>query len=230
MSFIAAALIVGGGTLLASGVSAYASGRQAKKNRELAQGMADEIELLENNRQDIVNPFDQMADLSGQVKNPFKNMQVATRAAEFQAEQADVSLANALDQARAFGMAGGGATALAQGALMSKRGISADIQKQEARNQMLIAQGEERANRDRIGEARRMQAMIAQGRAYEFETQENRDMARLDRLAGIQTNYQSAANQFSAMSTQASVTAIPNAINAGLSFYNMATGPSPSGG
>lgn len=229
MSFIAAALIVGGGTLLASGVSAYASGRQAKKNRELAKGMAEEIELIEDNRQGVINPFDKMVDLSGQVKNPFKNMQVATRAAEFQAEQADVSLANALDQARAFGMAGGGATALAQGALMSKRGISADIQKQEARNQLAIAQAEERANRDRIGEARRMQAMIAQGRAYEFETQENRDMARLDRLAGIQTNYQSAANQFSAMSTQASVTAIPNAINAGLSFYNMATGPSTSG-
>ena len=214
-------------SLVGSGIQAGATNRQARKNRAMAREAQRKIDALEESRQDTIDPFDQMTDLSGQVTNPFNNMQVATRAAEFQAEQADISLANALDQARAFGMAGGGATALAQGALMSKRGISADIQKQEARNQLAIAQAEERANRDRIGEARRMQAMIAQGRAYEFETQENRDMARLDRLAGIQTNYQSAANQFSAMSTQASVTAIPNAINAGLSFYNMATGPSP---
>tara|TARA_Y100000592_G_scaffold34800_1_gene55274 strand:+ start:1625 stop:2308 length:684 start_codon:yes stop_codon:yes gene_type:complete len=225
MSFITAGLIIAGGTVLASGVNAYTSGRQAKKNRGLAREMQEAIDELEGSRQDVINPFDQMTSLSDQVRNPFKNLQVATRASEFQAEEADISLANALDQARAFGMAGGGATALARGALMSKRGISADIQKQEARNQLLAAQAEERANRDRIGEARRMQAMTAQGRAYEFETQENRDMARLDRLAGLQTNYQSAANQFTALSMQSAATAIPDAINAGLSFYNMATGP-----
>ena len=121
-------------------------------------------------------------------------------------------------------MAGGGATALAQGALQSKRGISADLAKQEARNEMLKAQGEQRAQENRIGEARRMQSMVAQGRAYEFETQENRDMAQLDRLAGISTNYQSAANQNSAMMAQTIGTAIPNAVSAGLGVYNMMEG------
>ena len=221
MSFITAGLIIAGGTVLASGVNAYTSGRQAKKNRGLAREMQEAIDELEGSRQDVINPFDQMTSLADQVTNPFNNMQVATRAAEFQAEEADISLANALDQARAFGMAGGGATALARGALMSKRGISADIQKQEARNQLLAAQAEERANRDRIGEARRMQAMTAQGRQYMFETQENRDIAQLDRLAGLQTNYTSAANQFSAQSAAAFGTAIPNAVQAGLGVYNM---------
>lgn len=213
--------IAAGASLIGSGIQAGATNRQARRNRAMAREQQRKIDALEESRQDVINPFDQMADLSSQVTNPFKNMQVATRAAEFQAEQADISLANALSQARAFGLGGGGATALAQGALMSKRGISADIQKQEARNQLAIAQAEERANRDRIGEARRMQAMVAQGRAYEFETQENRDMAQLDRLAGLQTNYASAANQFSAQSAAAFGTAVPNAVSAGLTTYNM---------
>ena len=102
--------------------------------------------------------------------------------------------------------------------------IVEDIAKQEARNEMLRAQGEQRAMENRIGEARRMQSMVAQGRAYEFETQENRTMAQLDRLAGLQTNYQTAANQSSAMTAQTLGTAIPNAVTAGLGVYNMMEG------
>ena len=216
--------IAAGASLVGAGISAAVSSKQAKANRRAAKNVRQRIEEIELARQDVINPFDQMADLSDQVTNPFAQLRVSTEAAEFQAEQADISLANALDQARAFGMAGGGATALAQGALQSKRGISADIAKQEARNEMLRAQGEQRAQENRIGEARRMQAMVAQGRAYEFETQENRDMAQLDRLAGLQTNYQTAANQSSAMTAQTLGTAIPNAVTAGLGVYNMMEG------
>ena len=216
--------IAAGASLLGTGISVAAQSKQAKANRRAAKSTRKRMEEIELDRQDVINPFDQMADLSDQVTNPFAQLRVSTEAAEFQAEQADISLANALDQARAFGMAGGGATALAQGALQSKRGISADIAKQEARNEMLRAQGEQRAMENRIGEARRMQSMVAQGRAYEFETQENRTMAQLDRLAGLQTNYQTAANQSSAMTAQTLGTAIPNAVTAGLGVYNMMEG------
>ena len=216
--------IAAGASLVGAGISPAVSSKQAKANRRAAKSVRQRIEEIELDRQDVINPFDQMADLSDQVTNPFAQLRVSTEAAEFQAEQADISLANALDQARAFGMAGGGATALAQGALQSKRGISADIAKQEARNEMLRAQGEQRAMENRIGEARRMQSMVAQGRAYEFETQENRTMAQLDRLAGLQTNYQTAANQSSAMTAQTLGTAIPNAVTAGLGVYNMMEG------
>ena len=216
--------IAAGASLVGAGISAAVSSKQAKANRRAAKSVRQRIEEIELDRQDVINPFDQMADLSDQISNPFAQLRVSTEAAEFQAEQADISLANALDQARAFGMAGGGATALAQGALQSKRGISADIAKQEARNEMLRAQGEQRAMENRIGEARRMQSMVAQGRAYEFETQENRTMAQLDRLAGLQTNYQTAANQSSAMTAQTLGTAIPNAVTAGLGVYNMMEG------
>ncbi len=220
---IIAASIIAAGTLGGAAVSASQSNKQAKANRRAAKSARKRIEEIELDRQDVINPFDQMADLSDQVSNPFAQLRVSTEAAEFQAEQADISLANALDQARAFGMAGGGATALAQGALQSKRGISADLAKQEARNEMLKAQGEQRAQENRIGEARRMQAMVAQGRAYEFETQENRDMAQLDRLAGLATNYTTAANMAGAQAAQTYGTAIPNAVTAGLGMYNALT-------
>ena len=219
-----------GGILTATGViggaaiSSSQSNKQAKANRRAAKDARERIEEIELGRQDIINPFDEMTDLSSQITNPFSQLRVSTEAAEFQAEQADISLSNALDQARAFGMGGGGATALAQGALQSKRGISADIAKQEARNEMLRAQGEQRAQENRVGEARRMQSMDAQGRAYMFETQENRDMAQLDRLAGLQTNYVTSANTQSAMAAQTMATAIPNAVTTGLGVYNMMEG------
>ena len=58
-------------------------------------------------------------------------MSVATGAAEMQAEQADIALANTLDTLRQVGMGAGGATALAQAALQSKKEISSSIEQQE---------------------------------------------------------------------------------------------------
>jgi hypothetical protein len=51
------------------------------------------------------------------ITNPYENLGVATQAAEFQAEQADIALANTLDTLLATGAGAGGATALAQAAL-----------------------------------------------------------------------------------------------------------------
>ena len=78
-----------------------------------------------------------------EIRNPYANLAVATEAAEFQAQQADQSLANTLDAMQAGGFGAGGATALAREASKSKQGISADIQKQEATNQKFFAQGEQ---------------------------------------------------------------------------------------
>jgi len=78
-----------------------------------------------------------------EVRNPYANLAVATEAAEFQAQQADQSLANTLDAMQAGGFGAGGATALAREAAKAKQGISADIQKQEATNQQLFARGEQ---------------------------------------------------------------------------------------
>ena len=190
-------MTLGTGAIIALAITATASAantavtaRQARKARKYARSTQGRMEAKEASRQDIINPYDRMSNLGSMVSNPMTQLQVATDAASFQAEQSDISLANTLDQMRAFGMGGGGATALAQGALQSKRGISANIQQQEAQNVVLRAQGEQAAMTMRMNEARRMQSMEAQGRAYAWEAQENRDMAYLDRLAKTQTNYQ----------------------------------------
>lgn len=87
-----------------------------------------------DSRPAITNPYTSM-------RNEFANLGVATKAAEFQAEEADMALASTLDTIRATGAGAGGATALAQAALRSKRGISASLQQQEAANQKAAAQG-----------------------------------------------------------------------------------------
>ena len=87
-----------------------------------------------DSRPAITNPYASMT-------NEFANLGVATQAAEFQAEEADIALASTLDTMRATGAGAGGATALAQAALKSKRGISQSLQQQEAANQKAAAQG-----------------------------------------------------------------------------------------
>tara|TARA_R110002012_G_scaffold238407_1_gene412232 strand:+ start:1320 stop:1991 length:672 start_codon:yes stop_codon:yes gene_type:complete len=219
MTFIAVA-IVGAASIAGSAISAGAANKQGRRAAGRARDAQNRMEAREAQLQDVINPYDQMTDLSSLIKNPMANLQVATEAAAFQAEQADISLANSLDQSRSFGFGGGGATALAQAALQSKRGISANIQQQEARNEMLRAQGEQGAMMARLGEGRRMQSMVAEGRAYEFNVQEGRDQAYLDRQAGISTGERGNANKLFGQSASIIGQAIPNAVTAGLGTYN----------
>jgi len=122
-----------------------------------------DLDQLEKNRQAIVNPY-------ANVSNEFANMGVATQAAQMQAEEADVALANTLDTLMATGSGAGGATALAQAALKSKQGISANIEQQEAANQKLRAQG-----------AMDVQKLKAGGEQWKWEQQEERELQKLDR-------------------------------------------------
>ena len=165
--------------------SAIAAGK-ARKAQERAQKKLDE-EIA--GRQDIINPYENVADLSAQISNPFANLQVATGAAEMQAQQADISLANTLDTLRATGAGSAGATALAQAAARSKQGIAATIQQQEAQNARLRAQGEQAAMGARLGEARRLQEADILGRTFQFQAQEGREIADISREAGMVQQY-----------------------------------------
>ena len=214
MGFVVAAAIVGGAALVGSAVAADKAAKQRKGQQDKADATQAKLDRLEQNRQSIINPFAGMQSLSNMVSNPYANLQVATEAAEFQAEEADIALANTLDTLRATGAGAGGATALAQGALRSKRGIGAQIAQQEAANDMARATGEANAMTMRFNEARRMQSMRAQGAQYMFETQENRDIAQMDRLAGLATGYQTAANKAAQQEATIWGTAVPNAVGA----------------
>ena len=95
--------------------------------------------------------------MSGQLSNPFDDLGVATKAAEIQIEQADISLANTLDTIRATGASAGGATALAQAALQGKKGVAANIEQQEASNEKMRAQGEQNLMNAKMSEQQRLQ-------------------------------------------------------------------------
>ena len=153
---------------ITSMVGAQVQKNEAKKQMEAEAKKANDaktaLEEIEKNRQEVINPYENMA-------NEFENLGVATQASKFQAEEADIALANTLDTIMQTGGGSGGATALARAALESKRGISADIQKQEKANNDARAEG-----------ANQVQQLKAQGEAYKFETQEARDVTKMDRL------------------------------------------------
>lgn len=217
---LAVAAIGSGINLIGGLIGGGRAKKQAKAANIEKNRLNAKIASLEKNRQPIVNPYAGVTDvsglatdLSGQITNPFENLGVATQAAEMQVEQADISLANALDTIRATGSGAGGATALAQAALQSKRGVAASIEQQEAQNEKLRAQGEsqlqqmkmseqQRIQGIQISEAQRTQQAEAAGQQFMFGAQEERDMARLDRLSGQQS--QARANVAQANQNRAS--------------------------
>ena len=209
--------IVGAGLQLLGGI--FGGGAAKKRERAAArekQKLQRKLTNLENNRLDITNPFAGVSDLSGlamdlssNLTNPFENLSVATKAAEMQVEEADISLANTLDTIRATGASAGGATALAQAALQSKKGVSASIEQQEANNERLKAQGEQQLQRMKmqesarvqgiqIAEGGRTQALDAAGRQFVFRAQEDREGQRLDRVSAQLAGAEARAMQASA--------------------------------
>jgi len=189
--------IIGGAFSMASGIL----GAQAAKKREKRAAMErmrlqNKLKNLEANRQEIVNPYQ---DLSSMISNPFANLSVATKAAEIKIEEADVSLANTLDAMRATGASAGGATALAQAALRSKRGVAASIEVQEKQNEDKRAAGEKQKQDALMREGQRVQ----QGEAWEFGQKEKREMQQLDRTASLLGSAKQAEAQAGMDGTQA---------------------------
>jgi len=159
---------------------------KGERNRARAEKdrLASELEALEDSRQPIINPYENVTDLSDQMSNPYANLGVATQAAEFQAEQAEIGLSNTLDTLRATGASAGGATALAQAALASKKQISASLEIQEASNQKLVAQGDQKLQQLQLAEKQRMQNADVMGKQFMFGATDRRENQRLNRAAG----------------------------------------------
>lgn len=186
--------------------------RQEKEARKQADLARNRIATLEANRQDIINPYEAITDLSGNLSNTYNNLGVATQAAEMQIEQTDIALANTLDTIRATGGAAGGATALAQAALQSKKGVAASIESQEAKNEQLKAEGEQQLQQLVTSEQQRVQRADAAGRAFVYGEQEKREMMALDRAqtdlnnatgrkqAAQQAKYQTTSDMFGGFS------------------------------
>ena len=245
---VGAALISGGIQVIGS---IFGSGRRRRAEKQAQQEQARlqrKLSTLEANRQEITNPYSGVSNLSGLAKdlsstlsNPYADLSVATQAAEMQIEQADISLANTLDTLRSTGASAGGATALAQAALQSKKGVSANIEQQEANNERLRAQGEQQLDRMRMQEAARVQGLQiteggrvqrlgAEGQKFMFNKQEEREMQQLDRVStqlsgaqarGMQASADRRANQAGLIGGLAS---IGGNLLTGLASQNQAMG------
>ena len=171
--------IIGGVASIAGGLfGSSAAKKRARAAAKEAKRLQNKLNNLEENRQDIVNPFQ---DMSAMISNPFANLSVATGAAEMKIEEADISLANTLDTIRSTGASAGGATALAQAALRSKKGVAASIEMQEKQNEDKRAAGEKQKQDALMQEGQRVQ----QGEAWEFAQREQRQMQELDRTAAM---------------------------------------------
>jgi len=163
--------------------------KQASADQAYATDMRNKLTQIENNRQDIT-------DFSKNLSNPYANLGVATQATDIQIEQTDIALANTLDTIRATGAAAGGATALAQAALQSKKNVSANIEQQEVQNEKLRAQGQQYLEAQTLAEQQR-----------QFSAQERREEAQLDRYSALsdQARAQQRASQTSKTLAQQSM-------------------------
>ena len=204
-------------TVVTASAAVVSSGVQAISANQRAQGAKGDVARAKNNlaeleasRQAIINPYENMENISGMatdasgiLKNRMANIGVATQAAEMQIEQADIALANTLDTLAATGASAGGATALAQAAMQSKKGVSASIEQQEVANQQNAAKAEMQLDQAKMSEqlrlqgvsmseAKRIQQAEAAGKDYVFKATETREVAGLDRAQAQVENAQAA--------------------------------------
>ena len=202
MSYMA---VAGGVASIAGGLigSSAAKKRQREAARERRR-LQKKLTKLEEDRQDIIDPFAGIQDLSNFISNPFAQLSVATGAAEMKIEEADISLANTLDTMRATGASAGGATALANAALRSKKGVAASIEMQEKQNEDKRAQGQQTMEQRQMSEQQRLQQADVAGKQFVFGQRENREMQQLDRTAAMlgasrQAEAQAASDKTGAM-------------------------------
>jgi hypothetical protein len=182
MSVVAAgigAAISIGGSIFGSSSARRAKRRAARKARRLE----GKLRQMEANRQKIINPYAGVTSLSNMLSNPFDKLTVATKATEIQMEQTDLALANTLDTLMATGASAGGATALAQAALQSKKGVAANIESQEVANDARRAQGEATLMQQKKSEAQRMQASDVAGKQFVYGETEKRETTAMNRVS-----------------------------------------------
>lgn len=133
--------IIGGVANIAG--SLIGGGARRREQRAAAAEQAAQKEAFKN--------F-QFTNVYSGLENVAEDLTINQDASQFQAQQTDAALAQAMQAAVVSGGASGGAQAIAQAALQSKRGISADIARQEQANEMA-----------RVQQAAKLQEMEATG-------------------------------------------------------------------
>ena len=191
-----------GASLLGGVIGAFGAKKAARRAAREKARLQKKLNTLEENRQEVINPYEDVKSLSSMISNPFANLSVATQAAEMKIEEADISLANTLDAVRATGGAGS-ATALANAALKSKKGVAASIEQQEKSNEDKRAAGEQQMQRAKMAEEQRIQSAEAQGKKFVFGATESRQQGEIDRTYAEMTGAAQAQAQAKADQTGA---------------------------
>ena len=220
MSVLIGSAISAGASIIGGIIGGSKARRAKRKAARKLKRMNAKMKELEANRQEIINPYEDMTSLSGMMSNPMANLSVATQATEMQIEQTDQALANTLDTLRQTRGGAGSATALAQAALESKKNVAADIEAQEKSNEDKRAAGEEKLQQAQIAEAQRMQDVEAMGKKFVYSETEDREMQQLNRLQNQINTQQGIKAQASADQTSALTGAISGVAGAASSFYN----------
>ena len=252
MGGIATGVLIGGAVLNFAGsiFGASSASKRARREGRRKAKLTRELTALENSRQSIINPYEGITDLSSMIgdlssmaNNPYNSLAVATAATDMQIEQTDLALANTLDTLRSTGASAGGATALARMALESKKGVSADIQQQEVRNQKLRLDGEANLQQIKMAEARRVQGTLyseagrqqqadVAGSEFMFTQKERRETEQLNRKQAQITGAaqaQVAAQQDSARILSSGMQSVGN-IASSLAGSGIFSGSGGSGG
>jgi hypothetical protein len=180
MAGVLTAAAVGG--LISGGSKVIGSLIGGGKRRREAKRAAAELEARKQAFQNFqfTNPF-------AGLENVAEDLTINQQAAQFQAQQTDAALAQAMQAAVASGGAAGGAQAIAQAALQSKQGISADIARQEQANEMA-----------RIRQAAQLQQLEAQG----VEDLQSQQFLQQGELLNMAAGRKYAADQARAQATQ----------------------------
>ena len=207
---MAAVAAVAVGKAVGGAIKAGKAHKEMRRARGRKQEAKFQMESARANRAEITNPYAGVTDLSGlasdlssQITNPYNQLTVSTAAAEMQAEEADIALANTLDTLEQTGASAGGATALAMAALKSKKEVSASIGKQEAENSRMRAQGEAAMQQQKVAATQKYQDTLIEqgarvqdaeiaGEIYQFQAAENRTNADIEMYSQM---YQGFANQ-----------------------------------
>ena len=219
------ALLIAGGVAAAAGatsnaIAAKRANEEGRAQGDIAAQQQAALDAMIEERPAFKNPYDNMTNHFENLDNPYANLTVATEAFKIQADQADQALANSLDVMMETGQAAGGATALAQMALQSKRGIAASIQAQETQNKAMAAEGEAQIQTQKAQGAQRLDEMKAQGDIMEQQDAINFHEAQMDRTARLLDN----ANQNQADARAARTGAIVGIGNSIASGVGIAAG------
>lgn len=191
-------VMVGVGTAsLAVGIyQAVDSNQKAKKADNKKKKAKKRMKEFEKSRQPVLNRADQIRAQKNLLSNPAANLGVATQAADIQIQETDKALANTLDSIKQSGMGAGGATALAQAAAQSKAKVAANLESQEANNNKLRAQGEQKLQKQLMD----IEQSAIQEEGQAWARQENRDITQLNRL---QSEIEAQDQQAAALQQQA---------------------------